>query len=103
MKIEMKPLSMTEAKKIVETAESGDGKKEIKDFLKKFAKMKEKEAEGMRKELEALGLMKIKEEHLVKLMDLLPEDASDINKIFVDAGLNEDEINKILEVVKRYG
>ncbi|MEK6820727.1 MAG: hypothetical protein AABX71_03380 [Nanoarchaeota archaeon] len=102
MKIEMKPMSMPEAKKLVETVEGEDGKKEIRDFLKKFTKLKEKEAEEMRRELEALGLMKIKEEHLVKVIDLLPEDASDINKIFVDVGLNEDEINKMLEIIKRY-
>ena len=30
----------------------------------------------------------------------MPQDLSDINKIFSDIGLNEDEANKILDVVK---
>ncbi len=103
MKIGMRPLSLTEAKKIVETIEEEkEEEKEIKDFLKKFIKLNEKEAMELRKELEALGLMKLKPEHVVKMVDLLPEDSSDINKIFTDVSLNEDEINKILEVIKKY-
>src|SRR3989338_509217 len=40
------------------------------------------------------------ESYIVKIVDLLPEDASDINKIFSDISLNEDEVNKILGIVK---
>ena len=50
--------------------------------------------------LEKADLLKVKREHLVKIADLLPQDASDVNKIFVDVSLNEEETNKILELVK---
>ena len=39
---------------------------------------------------------------MVKIVDLLPEDSIDINKIFTDVSLDENETNKILEVVKKY-
>ena len=47
-----------------------------------------------------MDLLKLKREHLVKIIDLLPEDSSDLNKVFTDVSLNEDENNKILELVK---
>lgn len=95
----MKPLSMVEAKEIVET--SGD-EKEISSFMKRFIKIDIKDAKKLRKEIEDLGLMKMKEEHVAKIIDILPEDAADVNKIFTDINLDEDETNKILGVVKKY-
>ena len=47
-------------------------------------------------------LLKIKNEHIVKIIDLMPEDASDLNKIFTDVSLTEDETKKILEAVKQF-
>jgi DNA-directed RNA polymerase subunit F len=97
---EMQTLSLVEAKDIVEASEEKD--KELIGFMKKFIKLNSKEEKKLKEELNSLGIMKMKEEHMVKIIDLLPEDAADINKIFVDVGLEEDETNKILEVVKKY-
>ena len=72
----------------------------MKQFLKKFLKTKPEQAKKLKEGLEKLDLLKMKREHLVKIIDLLPTDATDLNKIFVDVSLTEDEINKILEVVK---
>jgi DNA-directed RNA polymerase subunit F len=97
MIIKQEPLSMAEVKKIVK-----DENEELEKFVKSFVKMKPEDAENMKKELEGLGILKIKPEHIVKIADLLPEDASDVNKICVDVGLDEEEIGKILGVVKKY-
>ena len=96
----MRMLSLAETKEIVETIDKEE--KEIKVFLKKFIKLEIKEAKELRKDLENLGLIKVKEEHITKIIDLLPEDPSDVNKIFVDVSLDENEINKILEIIKKY-
>ena len=95
----MNPLSMVEAKDIADA--SGD-EKEISSFMKRFIKIDIKDAKKLRKEIEDLGLMKMKEEHVAKIIDMLPEDAADVNKIFADISLDEDETSKILEVVKKY-
>lgn len=95
---EIKPLSLGEVKNIVETI---DKENEILSFLKKFSKLDEKKAKVLREELENLGLMKLKPEHIVKIIDFLPEDTADVNKIVADSSLDEDEINKILGVVKK--
>ena len=94
--IEMKPVNMAEAIEYV--AEDT----EIKGFIKKFAKLNEKDALKMQEKLEKLDNIKIKPEHIVKIVDLLPEDVADINKIFNDVNMDENETKNILEIVKEF-
>ncbi|MBI2630475.1 hypothetical protein HYW76_05225 [Candidatus Pacearchaeota archaeon] len=96
---EMKPLTMAEVKEISEDVEEDKG---IKDFIKKFTKLDAKTAIEMREEIEKLGILKVKDGEIVKIVDLMPEDATDLNKIFTEVSLDEEEIKKILEVVKKY-
>jgi DNA-directed RNA polymerase subunit F len=100
MIIDRTPLNLNEVEKIVEELEESPKKEEIEQFLKKFNKTKVQQAKKIKEDLEKLDLLKIKREHIVKIIDLLPQDASDLNKIFTDISLNEDETNKILEIVK---
>ncbi len=97
MIIKQDPLSMAEVKNIVK-----EDNPELEKFIKGFVSLKPEDGENMRKELEALGILKMKPEHAAKVIDLMPEDASDVNKIFVDISLDEEEIGKILGVVKKY-
>jgi DNA-directed RNA polymerase subunit F len=94
------PLSMAEA--IEHIKKTKDNEKDIIGFIKKFVKLKPKEAKELKKEIEKLDLMKIKEEHIVKIIDLMPANQEDLNKIFVDINLNEDETKKILETIKKF-
>lgn len=100
MILDRTPLNMNEVQEILKEIPDGDKKEEMGVYLKKFVKATPKQAKKIKEDLEKLDLLKIKREHIVKIVDLLPEDASDINKIFSDISLNEDEINKILEIVK---
>lgn len=100
MIIERTPLSLNEVEEIIKDSPDSEKKEEIKKFLKKFLKTKPEQAKKIKENLEKLDLLKIKKEHIIKIIDLLPTDASDLNKIFIDVSLSEDEINKILEVVK---
>ena len=94
------PLSMPEtmeyAKKDSETG------KEIVGFIKKFTKLKPAEAKELKKKLQELDLIKLNENHIVKIVDFLPDDNEEVNKIVVDANLNEDEIKKVLETIKEF-
>ena len=56
----------------------------------------------MKVKLESLNLIKVKLEHIAKVIDFLPEDAENLNKIFTDVSLDEDESKKILDVVKEF-
>jgi DNA-directed RNA polymerase subunit F len=100
MILDRQPLNLNETQEILENISDSDKKEETKIYLKKFLKTKPEKAKKIQEELEKADLLKLKREHIVKIIDLLPESASDLNKIFTDITLNEDETNKILEIVK---
>ncbi|MBM3233633.1 hypothetical protein FJZ19_00900 [Candidatus Pacearchaeota archaeon] len=92
---ETKALGMAEVSEYLEEGE-------LKASIKRFIKLKPSEAKKMREEIEKLGNIKIKEEHTAKIIDLLPEDAQDLAKIFTETSLDENENSSILEIVKKY-
>ena len=94
------PLNMNEVQIILKDLPDSDKKEEMEIYLKKFLKTKPEQAKKIKEEMEKTELLKLKPDHLVKIVDLLPENASELNKIFADVSLNEEETNKILEIVK---
>ena|SRR3989338_1030582 len=100
MILERTPLNMNEVEEILKDIPESDKKEQMQLYLKKFLKTKTGQGKKIKEDLEKLDLLKLKKEHIAKIIDILPEDASDLNKIFVDISLNEDETNKILEIVK---
>jgi DNA-directed RNA polymerase subunit F len=100
MIIDRTPLNLNEVETILKDIPENPKKTEILDYLDKFLKTKPEQAKKIKEELEKVDLLKLKRDHIVKIVDLLPSDATDVNKIFVDVSLNEDETNKILEIVK---
>lgn len=95
-----KPLSMPEALGYIKGDK--DIEVEVKGFIKKFVKLKQAEAKEMREKLEALDLLKLKAEYVPKVIDTMPENNEELNKIFTDISLDEDETKKILDIVKEY-
>ena len=97
---DQKPLSITESLTFV-----GDGKDsetEVKKFMKKFIKLKPEKAKELGKKIEDLEFLKIKPEHIVKIIDILPEDTENLNKIFNDVSLDENETKQILGLVEEF-
>jgi len=95
---ELTPLTMSE---VEELAKDGDNEEKMKSFLKRFPHPKKEKAEKIKEELEKLGSIKLKEENIVKIADFMPEDAADLIKILPGVSLEQDEINKILEITKQ--
>jgi len=93
-------LSMAEATKYIKG--ETEGEQEFLKFIKKFVKIDSKKAEELRVDLEGLNLMKVREDHLAKVLDILPDNRENLNKIFNDVSLDEDETNKLLETIKKY-
>jgi len=99
MIINKKPLSMAEAFKHIKEE---DSETDMVGFIKKFIKIKKGGNEELRQKLSGLALMKLKEEHIAKIMDLMPETKEDLNKIFVDVNLDEDEAQQIINAIKEF-
>lgn len=94
------PLSMTESLEYIQ--DEKEGEPEIKKFIKKFTKLDAKEAKKLREKLSGLGLLKLKQEYIAKVIDILPENQESLSKIFTDVSLDEDESKKILDVVREF-
>lgn len=89
----MTPLSMPESIKYVKEPE-------VKAFIKKFTDLNEKKAEELRKKLEDLNLIKLNEKHISKIIDLMPEEKEDVQKILPDSNLDDEEKDAILNTIK---
>ena len=96
----MDPLSMPEALKYVKKSKYERG--DIVAFIKKFTKLNPKDALDLRKKIRKLDLMKVNEKHISKIINIMPKETEDLNKIFIDVGLDEDEAKKILETVEQF-
>jgi len=100
MIIHSEPLSMVQAEEYINKQK--DSGADVISFIGKFTKLKPKEANDLKKKLEDLKLIKLKKEHLVKIIDLMPENTETLNKIFVDISLDEDETKKILNTIREF-
>ncbi len=99
MILSMKPLTLAEVRARIEHAEE---KQPIHDYLKEYCKLSLEKAQELSEAIKAMKSIKIKEEHIVKVVDFLPRDAEEVHKIFSDVSLDESEVNAILDVVKNY-
>jgi DNA-directed RNA polymerase subunit F len=95
-----KPLTMYEALEIAEELKETDRVKETVDFIKKFSNTDSKKANKIKEAIEALDIIKLRPIDIIKIVDILPESASELNKIFSETSLDADETSKILDVIK---
>ena len=104
--ISVKPVPMAEAKEILEKREKGSElgyeQKLAAEHLKKFTKLKPAEARKFIEELN--GILKMSPETLATITNILPQNTDELRLIFAREkfSLKEDEINKVLETVKKY-
>ena len=85
-----------------EYTKDNENSAELNKFIKKFARIDLKKAKELRSKLQELNLMKLKSDYISKIIDVLPETNEDVNKIFADISLDENETQKILDTVKEY-
>jgi len=93
------PLSVAQAKTYVSDFED---RKVLEDYFRKFSSMAPEKAEKLAADIRALNNVKIKEENIMKVVDFLPKDKEELNKIFIEVSLSEEEANAILDLVKKY-
>jgi len=99
MILDKKPLALVEVKSLIKGLEE---KKQMESYIKKFSKISKADAEKLAAEIRALNNPKINEENLVKILDFLPANSEELNKIFIEVSLSEEEANSILEIIKKY-
>lgn len=98
MIISKKSLTLAEVKELTADVENPV----MQDYIKAFSKLNKEKSLALADEVIALNNPRLKEEHIIKIVDFLPTDAEDLNKILLDVSLSEEEINAILNLVKKY-
>ncbi len=93
------PLALAEIKSYIHDK---DEKKQILDYTKKFTKLKEEQAKKLKDNIKSLNNPKLKEEHLIKIVDILPQDQEDLNKIVTEISLSQEEADAIIQKVKEF-
>ena len=98
MILSKKPVALAEVKDLAKDSEN----KELVEYLKNFTKLTKDKAEKLKEEIRSLSNLKIKEEDIIKIADFLPKDKEEVNKIFIDTTISEDEANAILAITGKY-
>tara|TARA_Y100000310_G_scaffold221816_1_gene223410 strand:- start:363 stop:665 length:303 start_codon:yes stop_codon:yes gene_type:complete len=95
--LDVRPVPLAEVNELVKDMEE---KKDIHAYLKKFSKTSQEKSEKIIDGVRKLENPKVKEADIIKISDILPDSPEDLNKIFTEVALTEEEINEILKVVK---
>ncbi len=103
---ETRPVGMSEAKKIMTSVEK---KKELSyeqkialEHLNKFTKIEQADADKFLEEMSKV--LRMSPETMVKILDLAPQNPDELRMVFAREkfSLKEDEVKRILEIVKKY-
>lgn len=100
--ISIKPLTLAEVSTYLAGEEGKEKAAGVRDYIKKFGNLSAEKSKEICEELKKLDNVKIKEEYAVKVADMLPIDAESVHKIFHDVSLDENEVNAIIDITKKY-
>ncbi len=105
--LEELPLSLLDVKDSLESINKRDkvlspkGTK-VLEYISKIAAIKSKESIEMKKKLSELGVERLKEKQITKLIDLMPKDIDSLKSILTgdNLTLKQEDLKKILECLK---
>ena len=98
MILSKKPKTLAEVKDLVKDIDN----KPLNDYFKSFVNLSLDKSDKLKSELSSLNNLKINEEDIVKLVDFIPKDKEEVNKIITETTLSEDETNAILSITTKY-
>lgn len=94
----------SKAKEILEKVEEKNYEQKLAfEHTKKFGKAKSSDVNKIIKALEAIDMRKLKREHIIKIVDLMPKDIDDLKVILTHADIpfKDEEIQQIMDVLKK--
>ena len=98
---EKKSLAMYEVQEILEKTTETDKTKDIQNFIKKFSNLDAEKSKKLKEAIEKLEIIKLRENEILKIVDIVPENAAELNKIVIEASLDSEETSKILDAIKK--
>ena len=103
--IEKKPIDMAHVRDILSQIKDQNHEQKVTfEYLSKFAKLSKEDAEKAFNELKEANIPRLKDKHIVKLIDLLPKTVDEVKTIFLkeEITLSKEDLQKILDVLSKY-
>ncbi|HDQ59672.1 MAG TPA: hypothetical protein ENN30_00595 [Candidatus Woesearchaeota archaeon] len=103
--IKEKFIPVSEAKEILSKEEELEYEQKLAlEHAKKFGKIKKENVEKIIEELNALENRKLKEEYIMKIIDLLPKDMEDLKTAVSGSPMafKDEDLEPVLEILKKY-
>ena len=104
-----KPISMAELKEELEKIKERDKKlgesaKRTEEYINQFLKLDVKKALELKEKLEKLSIPRLKEQHIAKIIEILPKNIEDIKAIFQGYTLtvSNENMKKIVDTVESF-
>lgn len=75
-----------------------------KEHLNIFIELKIEQVKELQKKLESLDIPRLKDRHIVKIINMMPNDIDQLRILFLGEtiSLKQEDLTKIIEVVKQY-
>ena len=107
--IEEKPISMAELKEELKDIKKRDAElsfrtAKVSEQIEVLKIMKLKDAEEISEKIQKLNIPRLKEMHIYKIIDLMPQNIIELKNIIQSYSLtvNNDNLEKILEILADY-
>lgn len=105
--IEEKPVSLVEMQEVLEKIQKRDIElnylsNKLKEYLSSFVVTNSKQKEELHKKLKGLELTRLKEEHIMKIIDFLPQTEKEMKAVLqaYPLSMSKKDMDSIVEVVK---
>tara|TARA_Y100000310_G_C20418497_1_gene685510 strand:- start:68 stop:418 length:351 start_codon:yes stop_codon:yes gene_type:complete len=107
--IEEKPVTLVDLKNDLEKIEKRDKElnyrsNKAKEYIHNFVDLSAKKKEELQKKLIALDMVRLKEAHIIKIIDFLPKDVDDL-KVILQAypvTMPKKDMDSIIAIVKEF-
>ncbi len=107
--ISQTPITLAELKDEVEKIKQRDKEPSIRitrmeDYLNAFVVISAKQAKELHTAISKLEINRLKEEHISKIVDLLPKTANELKLLMQGSAvsLTNDAVNKIVEAINEF-
>jgi DNA-directed RNA polymerase subunit F len=104
--VSQNPLTLAEVKsRLSKLAKEGEEPStrvsRVMQYIDDFTEMKDKEVQELKKKFEELGIQRLKDKIIVKIIDVQPKSVDDLKILFIgeNVTLKADDLNRIIEVI----
>jgi len=107
--IEMTPVTLAEVKNELKRIKKRDEELNFRgnkseDYINSIHVISEKEAKELYAEIEKVGILRIKPEHIVKIVDLMPSTLEETKYVVQSMGLTitKDALSKLYKTISKH-